>query len=131
MAPVKAAFSVKLSNVENHNIGRYEVIKVTDILTNVGGYYSSSTGEFAAPADGTYFFFSSLFSCVNGFFETEIIRNGVVMASLRVDDKSGHETAVTGLTMVLNKGDIVAVRHKDHEGECIHGNNSNFSGFQL
>lgn len=131
MATNKAAFTASISGHENHGIGTSATFIFDTVLTNVGGHYSGTTGEFVAPMDGTYFFMATMMTCVNGYIEANIVKNGGFVVPIHAADKEQHEMATAGSTMELKRGDIVEVQHNGHEGECVLGKFSTFSGFQL
>jgi hypothetical protein len=129
-APRKPAFSAKLSSSE-HRLTDYETIKFDVVMTNIGGHYSSATGKFIAPSDGTYFFLATTFSCNNQYIETYLNRNGQYLVSMHADGNDGHETGSIGIVLELSKGDYVYIIHNGDNGNCIYGEFSNFSGFQI
>ena len=129
-SPRKAAFSAKLSAYE-HQITDSEIIKFDVVMTNIGGHYSSSTGYFVAPVEGTYFFLATTFSCHNKYVETYLNRNGEYLVSMHADGDDGHETGSIGIVLELIQGDYVYVIHNGNQGGCIYGEFSNFSGFLI
>ncbi|XP_060606673.1 cerebellin-1-like [Ruditapes philippinarum] len=128
--PRKPAFSAKLSAYD-HQLTDSETIKFDVVMTNIGGHYSSATGQFIAPTDGTYFFLATTFSCYNQYMKTFLYRNGEYLLSMQADGDDGHETGSIGIVLELSQGDYVYIIHNGDNGNCIYGEFSNFSGFQI
>ena len=100
-----AFYARSISTISNFSIGR--VLAFSDVITNTGEAYDSSTGKFTAPTNG-HFVFSWTMVCttVHGV-DTILMLNGqnkgVAQADCRQQNGSGSNTVV----LKLSQGDVV------------------------
>jgi hypothetical protein len=111
----------------------WETVVFSQVVTNEGGAYNSSTGEFIAPVNGTYAFYSNILSDWGKYIETCLKVNG----EIRMYMYSGSQYRGSGSNMALLKlkvGDIVNIVKHGTGGLTpfyIHRRWSTFSGFLL
>ena len=102
-------------------------------LTNLGGGWNGRTGEFRAPASGTYVFAWSALSSDTNHLQLALMRNGLEMASSWADAQ-GYQTASSTVVLTLRRGDVVSLSVLG--GEVHEPRNSNrgytaFSGYRI
>lgn len=128
LSEMKPAFFATLK--EKQNLGRNDVLKFSNVVTNVGNGYNVRTGIFKAPKKGVYEFSANFISYGANWLELQLMKNEHIIAK-------GHcaNTAdVAGTLQVilqLQKGDTIYLRHPRDSGS-IHGHDfSMFSGHML
>uniref|UniRef100_A0AAY4DGS0 C1q domain-containing protein n=1 Tax=Denticeps clupeoides TaxID=299321 RepID=A0AAY4DGS0_9TELE len=108
-----------------------DILKFTDVITNLGGGYDSSTGKFTCPSPGVYHFSYRVMK-MGSRLKTELVLNTVVASAAAVD-RLNSETAANSAVLKLNKGDQVFVRLQSSDGTLVDTVNrySTFSGHLL
>ncbi|XP_053398405.1 heavy metal-binding protein HIP-like [Mercenaria mercenaria] len=125
-----AAFSASLTNHVT-NLGNSQTIVFDNVFTNNGNVYSSMTGVFTAPHNGTYYFSATVMSHYGQYLESEICLNGNSLVFMYSYD-SVYVQGTNSIVLVLKEGDMVWVRHHGNEGSNVYGEHwSSFSGFQI
>ena len=81
-------------------------LMLQNTLTNLGGGWSGRSGEFRAPASGTYVFAWSALSTNNNHLQLALMRNGLEMASSWADTQ-GYQAASGTTVLTLRRGDVV------------------------
>ncbi|KAL4228033.1 positive regulation of adiponectin secretion [Mactra antiquata] len=126
----KPAFSASLYNHAT-GLGNNQAIIFDNIFTNDLSGYSSSTGVFTAPINGTYFFTATVMSHTGEYLETEICLNGVSLVHMYSYD-THFEQGTNSVVLVLKSGDKVWVRHYNTQGSKAYGYHwSSFTGFMI
>ncbi|XP_052777948.1 heavy metal-binding protein HIP-like [Mya arenaria] len=117
------------------NIGEWETIVFQTVVTNEGRAYNGTTGEFTAPVDGTYVFYSSILTRAGRSIETSLKVNDINKLYLYSGGTakfygSGSNMAVLNL---ISGDKVKMVKHGSWGSGpfYIHVNWSTFSGFLL
>ena len=115
------------------DIAPYTVIKFSQVVTNIGNAYNSSTGEFTVPWPGVYVFYSNILSGENQLVETILQVNGNTKLWLY---SGGNPFRGAGSNMIiihLESGDKVRMLTDccSTRPTYIHQVRSTFSGFLL
>jgi len=102
-------------------------------LTNLGGGWDGRTGEFTAPASGTYTFSWSALSPDRQQLRLGLMMNGQEMSSSWADS-AGYQSSSGSTVLTLRRGDTVALVVTD--GEVFEPSNSRrgytmFSGYRI
>ena len=107
----KVAFSAILTT--QLALGQHQIVEYDKVLTNIGNGYDSRHGHFTAPIRAVYLFSCSMMN-IQGISEVylEIVKNGIRLAHL-YSDKDDYSMATQVVTVLLDKGDMVWVRHSD------------------
>jgi hypothetical protein len=122
------AFTARLSS---DTTGHTDPTVFDNVITNVGGGYSSSTGKFTAPIAGTYVFLASLTAGGHNTVAGRISMNGVQVSRIYSRQPGSTSTstypAASGHVILhLNVGDEVTVKSKYKLNQYSH-----FTGFLL
>ena len=102
------------------------------VITNKGQGYSSSSGKFTAPRDGTYVFTVTAVSYDNHILKVDIVHNGVRKVRTWSDDSASRQTGTNLVVLELDRGDALWVRR--YSGQGYSGSSvplTTFSGFIL
>ena len=102
-------------------------------LTNLGGGWNGRSGEFRAPASGTYFFSWSALSSGNNHLQLALMRNGLEMASSWADSQ-GYQSASGTAVLTLRRGDVVTLSvlgGEVHEPRNSDRGYTTFSGYRI
>ncbi|XP_045204748.2 caprin-2-like [Mercenaria mercenaria] len=128
----KAAFHARVSPIIA-NATPDEPIIFSQEVTDIGGNYNTSSGEFVAPVDGVYVFFCTILPAWGKIIETNLQVNGGKQMWLYSGGKfrgSGSNLAVLN----LSAGDVVNIAKNGIFGTqpfTVHHIWSTFSGFLL
>merc|ERR1711997_870583 len=102
-------------------------------LTNLGGDWNGPSGEFRAPASGTYVFSWSALSSNNNHLQLGLMRNGLEMASTWADAQ-GYQSAGSTAVLTLRRGDVVflsVLGGEAHEPRSSDRGYTTFSGYRI
>ncbi|OWF34510.1 Complement C1q tumor necrosis factor-related protein 3 [Mizuhopecten yessoensis] len=127
------AFHTRLST-ELTNPGDDQTIIMSDVLTNAGGAYDSSTGYFTCPESGVYVFFVTTLAFPNKHIETMLLKNGHRIGMLISGNSDTWGPSSNMVIVTAQKGDHVWVKVNDHyhdTGTVLHQGFTTFSGFLL
>jgi len=120
------------------DIGAWEVIKFTNVQTNIGGAcgaYDASTGVFTVPVSGTYVFHAHILCAAKKSIETALKVNGKVKLLLYSGGTTSFYGSGSNLGVFdLQVGDTVTMVKNGPWGTrpfYIHAAWSTFSGFLL
>ncbi|XP_072544594.1 complement C1q-like protein 2 isoform X1 [Salminus brasiliensis] len=134
----KVAFSASLLNSESpSNVGPFDsntTLIYRHIFTNVGGAYDPATGLFSAPVKGVYAFrvFSKAFGRSDRGVTAGLFKNGQHIFSTHAHQTEGVYGASNGVTLQLEKGDLVSVQLYPGSWICDNKHHhSTFSGHLL
>ncbi|XP_062591336.1 multimerin-2-like [Saccostrea cucullata] len=90
------------------------------VINNVGGGYNPNTGIFTAPLNGDYVFYVSIQSYSNDYsIYIDIVLNGsskVRAMAYKLNSNDGYETGTNMVTLRLQQGDTVWVKHYSGTG---------------
>ena len=135
-SPTSVAFTAVLTT-NLSNLGAGQTIKFNQIVTNVGGCYHPSHGNFIAPSDGVYVF-SVTAMAINGHYEhMHIVKDGVGMIAIFGGPlpAGAFESTTVMVTLDLAKGNEVwvqTVSQSWHGSGTMHGAwDVSFSGWRL
>ena len=124
----KIAFHATLTH--HLTLGPSQTVVFDQVITNNGNGYSSSSGLFTAPRDGTYYFTTSFLSR-SGSAHLQMMRNAEVIGSGAGYPNNGS-TGSMSATVNLKKGDAVKIRHwKGVSTQGLYGPYPMFTGFIL
>ena len=107
----KVAFSAILTTPLA--LGEHQIVEYDKVLTNIGNGYDSRHGHFTAPIKAVYLFSCSMMN-IEGISKVylEIVKNGIRVAHL-YSDEDDYSMATQVVIVMLEKGDMVWVRHSD------------------
>ena len=124
----KIAFHATLTH--ELTLGPSQTVVFDHVITNNGNGYSSHSGLFTAPRDGTYYFTNSFLSG-SGSVHLQMMRNAEVIGSGAGHPDNGSSGSMSA-TVNLKKGDAVKIRHwKGISTQVVHAPFSMFTGFIL
>ena len=124
----KIAFHATLTH--HLTLGQSQTVVFDHVITNNGNGYSSHSGLFTAPRDGTYYFTTSFLS-KSGSTGLQMIRNAEVIGGGAGYPDDGSTGSISA-TINLKKGDAVKIRHWKGTGtQVVHASYSMFTGFIL
>ncbi|XP_063407290.1 uncharacterized protein LOC134691032 [Mytilus trossulus] len=125
---VKPAFFATLKATQN--LGRNDVLKFSNVVTNVGNCYDVNTGIFNSPQTGVYEFSANFISNGDMWLEINLMKNGHFIA--RGHCAKTHGVAGTlQVILELQKGDTIYLQHPRDSGSVYGGDYSMFSGHML
>ena len=126
------SFSARVSP-SYHNIAPWTRIKFSQVVTNIGNAYNSTTGEFVVPRSGVDVFYSNILSGANKKIETILQVNGNRKLWIYSGGKPFLGAGSNMLVIHLESGDIVAMSTYccGNKPFYIHHVWSTFSGFLL
>jgi hypothetical protein len=107
----KVAFSASLTT--RLALGQHQIVEYDKVLTNIGNGYDSRHGHFTAPIKAVYLFSCSMMN-IQAMSDAylEIVKNGIRVAHL-YSDKDDFSMATQVVIVLLEKGDMVWVRHSN------------------
>ena len=109
-----------------------DILVFPHVITNKGQGYSSSSGKFTAPRDGTYVFTVTVMSYYNNDLKLDIVHDGVSKVRTWSHHSARYQTGTNLVVLELDRGDAVWVRRFTGQG---YSTNSvpltAFSGFIL
>ena len=124
----KIAFHATLTH--KLTLGKSQTVVFDHVITNNGNGYSSHSGLFTAPRDGTYYFTTSFLSYA-GSAHLQMMRNVEVIGSGAGYPYNGSSGSMSA-TVNLKKGDAVKIRHwKGLNTQSLYGKYPTFTGFIL
>ena len=82
-----AAFTVCVGTEDLTNLGQFQTIIFEQEVTNIGGYYHTTTGVFTAPEAGVYVFHLSAMTRAGKYMYLAIVRDGVRIGAMLVDGR--------------------------------------------
>ncbi|XP_072552426.1 complement C1q-like protein 3 [Salminus brasiliensis] len=109
-----------------------DVLKFTNVVTNLGGRYDSSTGIFTCRSAGVYHFSYHILK-TGVSLRAELVHNDKVVASAVAVDALHTDTASNSAVLQLSSGDRVFVRLSKSDSTLKDSTNlfSTFSGHLL
>ncbi|XP_076028037.1 complement C1q tumor necrosis factor-related protein 4-like [Genypterus blacodes] len=105
-----------------------------DVLTNIGGAYSSETGEFRAPVRGVYYIRFTANAPADFTLSSVLYKNGGQIQLIAHEQPSGYgsDTASNGAALLLEAGDTLSMQLWHNTQVWDNSNHhSTFSGFLL
>ena len=125
----KIAFYAVLTH--DLSLGQHQIVEYDKVITNVGNAYDSRHGHFSSPVKGVYMMSFTLMNVDGGPMDIEMVRNGVRVA-YGYSDTRGFNMGTQVAIVMLEKGDMVWVRHVPSLTEVLHGEEYNtFAGTLL
>ena len=95
---------------------RGDILVFPHVITNKGQGYSSSSGKFTAPRDGTYVFTVTGVSFAKKPLTLDIVHDGVSKVKTWSDSSASHQTGTNLVVLELDRGDAVWVRRNSGQG---------------
>ena len=113
-----------------------QILSFGTSITNLGGAYNPTTGQFTVPRDGVYMFASSILAYSNtnlNIVHVSIAVNGKIQAKmLAVSEILQHRDQGANTAILdLKRGDIVWAKAIDHTAICTISSLSTFTGTLL
>ena len=103
-------------------------------VSNIGGYYQTSSSQFLCPADGMYAFSFSIRSATGYQFYGAIMKESAELDGVFCDNMEGFSSGASNLAITMcSKGELVWIRCLTDEN-AVHNNAygfTTFSGFLL
>jgi hypothetical protein len=113
------------------SLGQQQTVEYDKVITNVGNAYDSRHGHFISPVKGVYLISFTLMNKKGGIADIEMIKNGVRIA-LGYGDTGGYNMGTQVAIVMLEKGDMVWVRHAASATQNLNGYEYNtFAGTLL
>ena len=113
------------------SLGQHQIVEYDKAITNVGNACDSRHGHFSSPVKGVYMMSFTLMNVGGGPMDIEMVRNGVRVA-YGYSDTTGYSMGTQVAIVMLEKGDMVWVRHAPSSTEALRGNAyNNFAGTLL
>ena len=100
----------------------------SSVLSNIGGAYSASTGQFTAPVDGTYGF-TIQFCLYKKVVQFSLVLDGNDVAALEDYNDNHYSTASTTVPLLLNQGQKVWVRSRSSCSPCLYQHSTCWNRF--
>ena len=86
-----------------------DILVFPHVITNKGQGYSSSSGKFTAPRDGTYVFTVTAVSYATDGLYLDIVHDGVSKVKTHSSSSASHQTGTNLVVLQLDRGDAVWV----------------------
>ena len=87
-----------------------DILVFPHVITNKGQGYSSSSGKFTAPTDGTYVFTVTAVSYGGNWLSLDIVHDGVRKVGTWSDNSASYQTGTNLVVLELDRGDAVWVK---------------------
>ena len=111
-----------------------DLVIFNSTVSNIGGYYKTSSSQFLCPADGMYAFSFSIRSATGHQFYGAIMKESAELDGVFCDNLEGFSSGASNLAITIcNKGERVWIRCLTDE-DAVHNNSygyTTFSGFLL
>ncbi|XP_036410800.1 complement C1q-like protein 4 [Megalops cyprinoides] len=104
-----------------------EILKFTDVVTNLGQAYEPSSGKFTCPTTGVYFFSFHIVKTGRRLW-ADLMVNKEVVASATALDVMHTDTAANSAVLKLKTGDQVYVK-LDGSDKTLQDTNNRYSTF--
>nr|XP_022320147.1 complement C1q-like protein 2 isoform X2 [Crassostrea virginica] len=124
------AFTASLTSPSDSWLG--DILVFPHVITNKGQGYSSSSGKFTAPRDGTYVFALTAVSYYSNHLRLDIVHDGDSKVRTWSDSSARYQTGTNLVVLELDRGDAVWVTRYYGQGYYTHSVPlTTFSGFLL
>ena len=107
------AFTAGMTSSSNTWQG--DILVFPHVITNKGQGYSSSSGKFTAPRDGTYVFTVTAVSYESNWLRLDIVHNSVSKVRT-VSSSSSYQTGTNLVVLELDRADAVWVGRYTGQG---------------
>ena len=109
-----------------------DILVFPHVITNKGQGYSSSSGKFTAPRDGTYVFTLTAVSWDINALHLDIVHDGVRKVRTMSFNSASYQTGTNLVVLELDSGDAVWVKRYSGRGYATDSvPMTTFSGFIL
>ncbi|XP_071177259.1 uncharacterized protein [Mytilus edulis] len=127
----RVAFSAKLTGGVVQ-LGQHQTVGYNTVYTNIGNAYNSNHNHFIVPEKGVYLLSFTGMNVDGQMVYLEMVKNGEEIAIVYCSPKA-HSMGSQTIVEVLEKGDIVWVRHGPGGPAQINGNDAynTFTGVLL
>ncbi|XP_078310878.1 uncharacterized protein LOC144618539 [Crassostrea virginica] len=116
----------------NSDTWQGDVLVFPHVITNKGQGYSSSSGKFTAPRDGTYVFTVTAVSYSDNYLNLVIVHDGVSKVRTYSHNSARYQTGTNLVVLELDRGDAVWVERYSGRGyTSVSVPLTTFSGFIL
>ena len=130
----KTSFSAYVSSTQT-GVGDHQTIKFDHVITNNGNAYNPLDGIFRAKNAGTYVFAWTITAEIRKFLSSEIVKDGVRIATMYSDagDHDDKGSATNIVVLNLSPGNEVWIQTGLWHTKQINGDDghSMFTGWQL
>ena len=110
------------------SLGQHQTVEYDKVFTNVGNASDSRHGHFISPVKGVYLMCFILMNVGGREMHIEMVRNGVRVA-YGFGGSSDYNMGTQVAIVMLEKGDMVWVRHARSSTKALHGGEYNtFAG---
>ena len=124
------AFTAGMTSSSNTWEG--DILVFPHVITNKGQGYSSSSGKFTAPRDGTYVFTVTAVSYDSDYLYLDIVHDGVSKVRTYSTSSASWQTGTNLVVLELDRGDAVWVGRYSGRGYFTNSVPlTTFSGFIL
>ena len=127
------AFTAYASRTRDFVLG--SIVTFDDVITNVGGHYTTTNSTFVCPRDGIYVFAVSIMSGYERFMYAELRVNDVSTFTVFADEAGGYSAASKSAVVECSAGQRVLVRSPSSTSGQMYSDPdfrySTFSGFLL
>ena len=124
------AFTAGMTSYSSSWMG--DILVFPHVITNKGQGYSSSSGKFTAPRDGTYVFTVTAVSWSSKVISLDIVLDGVSKMRTFSSDPESAESGTNLVVLELDQGDAVWVKRFEGKGYfSVSVPYTTFSGFLL
>ena len=126
-------FTAYASRTRDYTVG--SILTFDDVITNVGGHYTTTNSTFVCPRDGVYVFSLSIMAGYGRFMYAELHVNDVGVFTTFADDSSSYSAASKSAVVECLAGQRVLVRSPSSTSGQMYSDPdfrySTFSGFLL
>lgn len=122
----RIAFFARLLT-KSQRVVKGQTVIFDNVVTNIGGSYNGSSGEFVVPSLGTYVFSITTGKLYGDDTFAELVLNGVPVIRVIVSE----EQSTQNIVLNLKPGDVLALQNTEIERDYIGDGFSSFSGFML
>ena len=126
MYTTKPTVLFSANNVTTRSPSTGQPVVFSSVTSNIGSSYSSTTGKFTAPVDGTYSFTVQLCSRSSQF---SLVLDSHIVTLLLINDYYDYYTSSSSAPLFLRQGQKVWVRTEISCSSCLFKYSGCWNGF--